>query len=51
MTDRPAPSELPRPFGNYSLLKMLARGGMGEIYLARTSGITGFEKYYAVKNC
>jgi serine/threonine protein kinase len=28
---------------------MLARGGMGEIYLARTVGITGFEKYYAVK--
>jgi serine/threonine protein kinase len=41
--------DLPRNFGNYSLLKLLARGGMGEIYLARTSGITGFEKYYAVK--
>ncbi len=41
--------DLPRPFGTYSLLKLLARGGMGEIYLARTQGITGFEKYYAVK--
>lgn len=50
MTERAAPpQELPRQFGHYTLLKMLARGGMGEIYLARTVGLTGFEKYYAVK--
>jgi len=42
-------AELPKSFGQYSLLKLLARGGMGEIYLARTSGISSFEKYYAVK--
>lgn len=42
-------SELPRQFGTYSLLKLLAKGGMGEIYLARTGGISHFEKYYAVK--
>lgn len=42
-------SELPRQFGPYSLLKLLAKGGMGEIFLARTAGISQFEKYYAVK--
>jgi serine/threonine protein kinase len=49
MTERAASQDLPRQFGQYTLLKMLARGGMGEIYLARTVGLTGFEKYYAVK--
>jgi len=50
MSERAAPpQDLPRQFGHYTLLKMLARGGMGEIYLARTVGLTGFEKYYAVK--
>jgi len=42
-------SDLPRQFGKYSLLKMLAKGGMGEIYLARSLGLSQFEKYYAIK--
>jgi serine/threonine protein kinase len=42
-------SDLPRSFGAYQLVKLLARGGMGEIFLGRTTGVTGFEKYYAVK--
>ena len=42
-------SDIPRQFGPYTLLKLLAKGGMGEIFLARTGGLSHFEKYYAVK--
>lgn len=40
---------LPSTFGPYTLLKRLAKGGMGEIFLARSGGLHGFEKYYAIK--
>src|SRR5262249_19718409 len=36
-------------FGRYELLRHLATGGMAEIYLARISGIQGFEKTVVVK--
>ncbi len=32
---RPPEEELPRPFGRYSLVQQLGRGGMGTVYLAR----------------
>ena len=36
-------------FGPYHLVRLLAVGGMAEIYLAKASGISGFEKYVALK--
>ena len=38
-----------RKFGPYTLIHQIAVGGMAEIYLARTEGIAGFEKYVAIK--
>ncbi|MFO0677231.1 MAG: serine/threonine-protein kinase [Polyangiaceae bacterium] len=40
---------LPRPFGRLLLLKLLARGGMGDVYLAATTGIEGAERPCVVK--
>jgi serine/threonine protein kinase len=40
---------LPRRLGKYELLRRLAVGGMAEIYLARATGIEGFEKIVVVK--
>ena len=42
-------SDLPRPFGPFTLVRRLAAGGMAEVYLARTSGAAGFEKLVAIK--
>lgn len=39
----------PRPFGNYILLMPFARGGMGEVYLAKRGAILGAEKYCVLK--
>ncbi len=35
--------------GNYELLNLLATGGMAEIYLARQTGVGGFERLVVVK--
>jgi len=41
--------DLPKKYGQYELLSHLATGGMAEIYLARQTGIGGFEKQVVVK--
>ena len=39
----------PKRFGKYVLLKPLARGGMGEIYVAAAGEVGGFEKLCVIK--
>ncbi len=49
---RPAglsPSDLPRRFGRYVLLRRIAKGGMGEVMLAATLGLEGAERPVIVK--
>ena len=40
---------MPATFGRYELLKRLAGGGMGEVYLARQRGLAGFSKLIVIK--
>ena len=40
---------LPRPFERFTLLSRVARGGMGEVYLATAAGIEGAERPLIVK--
>ena len=39
----------PRQFGKYVLLKTLAKGGMGEIYVAALGQLDGFDKLCVIK--
>lgn len=41
--------EASQPFGKYLLLRLLARGGMAEIYLARQPGPEGFDRKVVIK--
>ena len=39
----------PQPFGAYTLVHQLGRGGMAEVYLARGQSATGFSRLVAIK--
>lgn len=48
--NQPEPTlPLDSDFGPYHLLRLIAVGGMAEVYLARTRGVVGFEKVLALK--
>lgn len=49
LLSEPGEEHLPRKFDRYDLLKKLATGGMAEIYLAKQSGLEGFEKVVVLK--
>jgi serine/threonine protein kinase len=44
-----SPEDAFRPIGRYMLLKRIARGGMGEVFLASTMGLEGAERPVVVK--
>src|SRR5580658_9519260 len=49
MTSTAKHAELAREIGKYHLIAELARGGMGNVYLAITQGPGGFNKLLVVK--
>ncbi len=48
-SDAGGDEEFPHPFGAYVLLQNFARGGMGEVYLAKLGGLAGLERYCVLK--
>src|SRR5690606_13171129 len=51
MDEPPTSAPLPpgTQLGRYQIVRMLSFGGMGELYLAKTAGLEGFEKEFALK--
>ena len=41
--------DAPRRFGRYQLVERIARGGMAEVFKAKSHGVEGFEKVVVVK--
>src|SRR6185295_10785320 len=42
-------ASLPQAFGNYAIVEHLATGGMAEVYVARQTGMAGFERLVVIK--
>ena len=49
LADGFSPSDLPRRLGRYTLLRRIAKGGMGEVLLAATLGLEGAERPVIIK--
>src|SRR5687768_2124050 len=45
----PEPANAPVVYGKYQLLDLLARGGMAEVFKAKSHGVEGFEKILVIK--
>ena len=45
----PDPAPAPVVYGKYQLLDLLARGGMAEVFKAKSFGVEGFERLLAIK--
>jgi serine/threonine protein kinase len=48
-SESPGDSPFPQQFGDYSVLGHLATGGMAEVFVARKTGMHGFEKIVVIK--
>ncbi|GAB4198440.1 MAG: hypothetical protein OHK0013_07580 [Sandaracinaceae bacterium] len=49
MRSRPMTSSGPTVYGKYQLVQLLARGGMAEVFKAKSHGVEGFEKTLVIK--
>src|SRR5688572_15429521 len=47
--ESPGETPFPTQFGDYSVLGHLATGGMAEVFVARKTGLHGFEKIVVIK--
>ena len=49
LSDQSKAKSWPRKFGKYELLELLGKGGMAEVFLARSFGAEGLEKRLVIK--